>query len=75
MPARELGLQLHSIEISSAEKFAYAFKEATRANSEAIILMESQFFYSSNQKQLADLAAKNRLRRFTLGEILSIAAV
>jgi len=61
VPARELGLQLHSIEISSPEKFAYAFKEATRANSEAIILMESQFFYSSNQKQLADLAAKNRL--------------
>jgi len=61
LPARELGLQLYSIEISSAERFEAAFKEATKANSEAIILMESQFFYSSNQKQLADLAAKNRL--------------
>jgi len=58
VPAKELGLQLHSIEISSPEKFAYAFKEATRTNSEAIILMESQFFYSSNQKQLADLALR-----------------
>ena len=61
LPAREMGLQLHSIEVSSAERFEAAFKEATKANSEAIILMESQFFYSSNQKQLADLAAKNRL--------------
>jgi putative ABC transport system substrate-binding protein len=60
LPARELGLQLHSIEISSAENFEAAFKEA-KANSDAVILMESQFFYSSNQKQLADLAAKTRL--------------
>jgi len=43
LPARELGLQLHSIEISSAENFEAAFKEA-KANSDAVILMESQFF-------------------------------
>ena len=62
LPARELGLQLHSIEVSSSERFEAAFKEATKANSDAIILMESQFFYSNqNQKQLARLAAKNRL--------------
>ena len=28
LPARELGLQLHSVEVSSAEKFAAAFKDA-----------------------------------------------
>ena len=62
LPARELGLQLHSVEVSSAEKFAAAFKDAAKANSDAIILMESQFFYSNqNQKQLAGLAVKNRL--------------
>jgi putative ABC transport system substrate-binding protein len=62
LPARELGLQLHSVEVSSAEKFAAAFKDAAKSNSGAIILMESQFFYSNqNQKQLANLAAKNRL--------------
>ena len=62
LPARELGLQLHSVEVSSAEKFAAAFKDAADANSDAMILMESQFFYSNqNQKQLAGLAAKNRL--------------
>ena len=62
LPARELRLQLHSIEVSSAERFEAAFKEATKANSDALILMESQFFYSNqNQKQLAGLAAKTRL--------------
>jgi putative ABC transport system substrate-binding protein len=62
LPARELGLQLHSVEVSSAEKFEAAFKDAADANSDAMILMESQFFYSNqNQKQLAGLAAKNRL--------------
>ncbi len=62
LPARELGLQLHSVEVSSAERFEAAFKDAAKANSEAIILMESQFFYSNqNQEQLAGLAAKYRI--------------
>jgi putative ABC transport system substrate-binding protein len=61
LPARELGLRLHSVEVSGAERFEAAFAEAAVANSDAIILMESQFFYSvQNQKRLADLAAKNR---------------
>jgi len=60
LPARELGLQLHPIEASSADKFEAAFKEATKARSAALSLMASPFFYS-NQKQLADLATKNRL--------------
>ncbi len=53
-------MQLHSIEVSSADKFEAAFKEATKARSAALALMASPFFYS-NQKQLADLAIKNRL--------------
>jgi len=60
LPARELGLQLHSIEVSSADKFEAAFKEATKARSAALALMASPFFYS-NAKLLADLAIKNRL--------------
>jgi putative tryptophan/tyrosine transport system substrate-binding protein len=60
LPARELGLQLHSIEVSSADKFEGAFKEATKAHNTAAALMASPFFYS-NQKQIADLATKNRL--------------
>jgi putative ABC transport system substrate-binding protein len=60
LPARELGLQLHSIEVSSADKFEAAFKEATKARSGALAIMASPFFYS-NQKLLADLAIKNHL--------------
>jgi putative ABC transport system substrate-binding protein len=60
LPARELGLQLHSIEVSSADRFEGAFKEATKAHNTAAALMASPFFYS-NQKQIADLATKNRL--------------
>jgi putative tryptophan/tyrosine transport system substrate-binding protein len=60
LPARELGLQLHSIEVSRADKFEAAFKEATKALSAALAVMASPFFYS-NQKQIADLAIKNQL--------------
>ena len=60
LPARELGLQLHSIEVSSADKFEAAFKEAINAHTAALAVMASPFFYS-NQKQLTDLAIKNGL--------------
>ena len=36
LSARELGLQLHSMEVSSADKFESAFKEATKARSGAL---------------------------------------
>ena len=36
LPARELGLQLHSMEVSSADKFEGAFKEAAKARSAAL---------------------------------------
>ncbi len=60
LPARELGLQLYSIEVSSADKFDGAFMEATKARSAALAIMASPFFYS-NQQQLVDLAVKKRL--------------
>jgi putative ABC transport system substrate-binding protein len=60
LPARELGLQLHSMEVSSADKFEGAFKEAIKAGSAALALMASPVFFS-NQKQIVDLMAKNRL--------------
>jgi putative ABC transport system substrate-binding protein len=60
VPARELGLQLHSMEASSADKFEGAFKEATKARSAALAVMGSPFF-NSNQKQIVNLAAKYRL--------------
>ena len=60
LPARELGLQLHSMEVSSADKFESAFKEATKARSAALAVTQSPLA-NSNQKQIADLAAKYRL--------------
>ena len=61
------------MEVSSADKFEGAFKEATKAGSAALALMSSPFF-NSNQKQIVDLAAKNRLPAISLGkENLSIA--
>jgi ABC-type uncharacterized transport system substrate-binding protein len=60
LPARELGLQLHSMEVSSADKFEDRFKEATKARSAALAVTLSALI-SSNQKRITDLAAKNRL--------------
>jgi putative ABC transport system substrate-binding protein len=60
LPARALSLQLHSMEVSSADKFEGAFKGATRAGSTALALMSSPFFFS-HQKKVVDLVAKNRL--------------
>jgi putative ABC transport system substrate-binding protein len=59
-PARQLGLQLYSMEVSSADKFEGAFKGAAKARSAALAVMASPFF-NSNQKQIVDLAAKHRL--------------
>jgi putative tryptophan/tyrosine transport system substrate-binding protein len=36
--ARKLGLQLHSMEVSSADKFEGVFKEALRAHSRALLV-------------------------------------
>ena len=60
LPARELGLQLHSMEVSSADKYENAFKEAIKARSAALAVTQSPLA-ASNRKQIADLATKNRL--------------
>jgi putative ABC transport system substrate-binding protein len=60
LPARELGLQLHSMEVSSADKYEAAFKEATKARSGALVWMSSPLG-SANQRLTIDLAEKYRL--------------
>jgi putative tryptophan/tyrosine transport system substrate-binding protein len=60
LSARELGLQLHSMEVSSADKYEGAFKEAIKARSAALAVTDHALAVS-NQKQIADLATKNRL--------------
>jgi putative ABC transport system substrate-binding protein len=58
--ARKLGLQLHSMEVSSSDKLDSAFREAIRKGSTAIATTSSAFI-SARQKQIVELAAKNRL--------------
>jgi putative ABC transport system substrate-binding protein len=58
--ARELGLQLHSMGVSSVGKFESAFKDATKARSDALVVV-AHALAISNQKRIADLATKNRL--------------
>ena len=58
--ARELDLQLHSMEVSSADKYEDAFKEANRARSGALAVLSTPLA-SSHQSQIAELAARNRL--------------
>jgi putative tryptophan/tyrosine transport system substrate-binding protein len=60
MPARELGLQLHSLEVSSADQFEGAFNDAIKARSSAVAVTP-MVLASSNRKQIVELAAKTRL--------------
>jgi putative ABC transport system substrate-binding protein len=60
VPAGELGLRLHSIEVRSPNDFDKAFEEATRARAGALAIMPDPLFVT-NLKRLADLAANSRL--------------
>ena len=60
LPARELGLQLHSMEVSSADKYEGAFKEAVKARTSALAVAQDALA-GSNLKLIADLAIKHRL--------------
>jgi putative ABC transport system substrate-binding protein len=58
LAARELGLEVYSMEVSSPNEFESAFKEATKAGSSAITVSDGPLFLP---KRIADLATKNRL--------------
>jgi putative tryptophan/tyrosine transport system substrate-binding protein len=58
LPGRELGLQLHSVEVSSVDEYESAFKGAVKARSGALAVSP---LASSNLNRIADLAVKNRL--------------
>jgi putative ABC transport system substrate-binding protein len=60
LAAREFGLQLHSLEVSSADRYEGAFKEAAKAHSNGLVVTQGPL-NNSNPKQIVDLAAKNRL--------------
>jgi putative ABC transport system substrate-binding protein len=58
LPARELGLQLHSVEVGSVDKYESAFKEAVKARSGALAVSP---LAGSHPNRLVELAVKNRL--------------
>ncbi len=52
LPARELGLQLHSMEVSSADKYKNGFKEAINARSAALAVMQDPLMsYGADQTE------------------------
>jgi putative ABC transport system substrate-binding protein len=60
--ARELSLQLYSMEVTSPDKIESAFKEAVKARSQALAMTAGAFISdSTNQKRIAEMAVKYRL--------------
>ena len=59
-PARELGMDLHGLEVSKASDFDGAFEEATRSHVGALAIMP-ETLYVTNLKRIADFALKARL--------------
>jgi len=64
LAARELSLQLHSMEVTSTDKYESAFEDALKARSSAVAVTQGPLTIS-NQKRIADLAIKNRLPMMT----------
>jgi putative tryptophan/tyrosine transport system substrate-binding protein len=60
LSARELDVQLHSMEVSSADKFENGFNQAAKVRSAAVAGTHASLF-TTNRKRIVDLAAKNRL--------------
>ncbi|MGH2361669.1 MAG: ABC transporter substrate-binding protein, partial [bacterium] len=60
LPARELGIQLHSLEARSLGDFDKAFEGATRARVEALAILPAPVFVT-NRKRIVDFAGKQRL--------------
>ncbi|HZN23685.1 MAG TPA: ABC transporter substrate-binding protein [Burkholderiales bacterium] len=59
-PARDMGLQLYSMEVSSVDNYRAAFKEAVNAGSHAVWITLNPLA-NSNQKLIAELAIVNGL--------------
>jgi putative ABC transport system substrate-binding protein len=60
LPAKEFGIQLHSMEVSSADKYEAAFKAAINAGSTALAVTLNPLA-NANQKRVVSLAAQHRL--------------
>ena len=60
LAARELSLQLHSMEVSSAEKYESALKDAVKAHSAGVAVTLNPLA-NVNQKAIVDIVTKHRL--------------
>jgi len=60
LPARQLGIQLHSLEVRSPDDFDKAFEDATRLRAGALFIVAHPMILT-NRKRIVDFAAKNRL--------------
>ncbi len=60
LPARELGLQLYSMEVSNVDKYEAAFNAAVKARNTAVWVTLNPLA-NSNQKRIAELAMRKRL--------------
>jgi putative tryptophan/tyrosine transport system substrate-binding protein len=70
LPARQLGLQIQSIEVGSADEFESAFSKASKSGSGALAVTLSRLF-SSHQNRIVSLATKRRIPTiYTRGEFV-----
>ena len=60
LPARQLGVQLHSMGVRGSDDFDKAFDDAIKARADALYVIGFQAFFT-NLKRIVDFAAKNRL--------------
>ena len=60
LPARQLGIELHSLEVRSSDDFEKAFNEAIKGRASALILTPDPLI-DAHLKPIADFATKNRL--------------
>jgi putative ABC transport system substrate-binding protein len=68
--AAHLRVQLQALEVRSLDEFDSAFKAATRAKAGALLVLPTSILIS-NQKQIAELAVKNRLpTMFAYGQLM-----
>jgi putative ABC transport system substrate-binding protein len=58
--ARSLGLQLQSLGVSNPHEFRTAFSSMATARADALVVLSDAMFFGE-RKQIADLAAKDRL--------------
>jgi len=60
LPARQLGMELHSLEVRSGDLFDAAFARAIKADDSAVMVMPAAEVVV-HRKQISDLALANRL--------------